>query len=67
MRKEGIAQIFAFLVTIGSLAAWAGLPTTEPGGDAHFARTGDELAVIYITGVGPTDTHYLEKSADPRH
>jgi quercetin dioxygenase-like cupin family protein len=40
---------------------------TEPGGDAHFARTGDEPAVIYVTGIGPTDTHYLDKDADPRH
>lgn len=39
---------------------------TEPGGQAHFARTGDEPAVVYITGVGPTDTHYLDTSADPR-
>jgi hypothetical protein len=39
---------------------------TEPAGQAHFARTGDEAAVVYITGVGPTDTHYLNASADPR-
>lgn len=39
---------------------------TEPGGQAHFARTGDQPAVVYITGVGPTDTHYLDASADPR-
>jgi len=40
---------------------------TEPGGDAHFARTEDEPAVVYITGTGPTDTHYLDKDAEPRH
>lgn len=39
---------------------------TEPGGQAHFARTGHQPAVVYITGVGPTDTHYLDASADPR-
>lgn len=39
---------------------------TEPGGQAHFARTGDESAVVYITGMGPTDTHYLDAVADPR-
>jgi quercetin dioxygenase-like cupin family protein len=39
---------------------------TEPGGQAHFARTGDESAVVYITGTGPTDTHYLDAAADPR-
>ena len=40
---------------------------TEPGGVAHFARTEDEPAVVYITGVGPTDTHYVDKVTDPRH
>lgn len=40
---------------------------TEPGGQAHFARTGDQSVVVYITGVGPTDTRYLDASADPRH
>jgi quercetin dioxygenase-like cupin family protein len=39
---------------------------TEPDGQPHFARTGDQAAVVYITGVGPTDTHYLDASADPR-
>jgi quercetin dioxygenase-like cupin family protein len=39
---------------------------TEPGGQAHFARTGDEPTVVYITGFGPTDTHYLDPAADPR-
>lgn len=39
---------------------------TEPGGQAHFARTGDQAATVYITGSGPTDTRYLDASADPR-
>lgn len=39
---------------------------TEPAGQAHFARTGDHAAVVYITGTGPTDTRYLDASADPR-
>lgn len=39
---------------------------TEPGGQAHFARTEDQAAVVYITGMGPTDTRYLDASADPR-
>lgn len=39
---------------------------TEPGGQPHFARTGDQPAVVYITGIGPTDTHYLDAAADPR-
>ena len=32
---------------------------TEPGGDAHFAFTRDEPAVVLITGVGPSDTVYV--------
>jgi quercetin dioxygenase-like cupin family protein len=39
---------------------------TEPSGRAHFARTGDEAAVVYITGIGPSDTHYLDASGDPQ-
>jgi quercetin dioxygenase-like cupin family protein len=35
---------------------------TEPAGQAHFALTRDEPAVVYITGEGPTDTRF----ADPR-
>jgi pimeloyl-ACP methyl ester carboxylesterase/uncharacterized RmlC-like cupin family protein len=31
---------------------------TEPAGVNHFAFTGDEPAVVYITGYGPTDTVY---------
>lgn len=31
---------------------------TEPAGVNHFAFTGDEPAVVYITGYGPTDTIY---------
>jgi pimeloyl-ACP methyl ester carboxylesterase/uncharacterized RmlC-like cupin family protein len=32
---------------------------TEPAGVAHFAFTGDKPAVVYITGIGPTDTDYV--------
>ena len=39
---------------------------TEPGGQAHFARTGDQAVVVYITGVGPTDTRYLDASHAPQ-
>lgn len=38
---------------------------TEPAGDPHFAWTGPEGAVVYITGQGPTDTHYVGKAEDP--
>jgi uncharacterized RmlC-like cupin family protein len=44
----------------------AGSFYTEPGDVAHFARTGDEPVVLYITGVGPTDTRYTEIESDPR-
>lgn len=33
---------------------------TEPGNKPHFAMTGDEPAVVYITGVGPTSTVYVD-------
>jgi quercetin dioxygenase-like cupin family protein len=39
---------------------------TEPGGQPHFARTGDQAVIVYITGMGPTDTRYLDASAAPR-
>jgi uncharacterized RmlC-like cupin family protein len=39
---------------------------TEPGGVAHFALTKAEPVVVYITGVGPTDTVYLSTTDDPR-
>jgi quercetin dioxygenase-like cupin family protein len=31
---------------------------TEPADDPHFALTRDEAAIVYISGWGPTDTHY---------
>ena len=39
---------------------------TEPAGEPHFARTGAEGASVYISGWGPTATHYVEAAADPR-
>lgn len=41
----------------------AGSFYTEPGGQPHFAITGDQPAVVYITGVGPTSTVYVDSSA----
>jgi hypothetical protein len=32
---------------------------TEPAGRAHFAWTGPEGATVYISGIGPSDTHYV--------
>ena len=34
---------------------------TEPADAPHF----DEPATVYITGFGPTDTHYIDAAADP--
>jgi pimeloyl-ACP methyl ester carboxylesterase len=39
---------------------------TEPAGQAHFAYTGDQPTVVYITGQGPTDTTYVAAVA-PSH
>lgn len=33
---------------------------TEPAGVAHFAFTGDQPTVVYVTGQGPTDTEYVK-------
>jgi len=33
---------------------------TEPAGQAHFARTGPEGAVVAVTGYGPSDTVYIK-------
>ena len=33
---------------------------TEPGGQAHFARTGPNGAIVAITGYGPSDTVYVK-------
>ena len=38
----------------------AGSFYTEPANDAHFALTRAEPAVVYITGEGPTDTHFTK-------
>lgn len=39
---------------------------TEPADAPHFAHTGDEPAVVRLTGYGPTDTTYLDASRAPR-
>ena len=39
----------------------AGSFYTEPAGDRHFARTGDDGVVLHITGVGPTGTTYVAR------
>src|ERR1700728_496795 len=40
---------------------------TEPGGVAHFALTRAEPVVVYITGIGPTGTVYINAADDPRN
>jgi uncharacterized RmlC-like cupin family protein len=34
---------------------------TEPAGVPHFARTGRTPVIVYISGQGPSDTHFTEK------
>ena len=39
---------------------------SEPGGLAHFARTGDKAVVVQISGFGPTDTVYVDPAHEPK-
>lgn len=39
---------------------------SEPAGVEHFAMTGPEGAVVYISGFGPTSTDYVEAANTPR-
>lgn len=39
---------------------------SEPAGVEHFAMTGPEGAVIYISGFGPTSTDYVEAANAPK-
>lgn len=38
---------------------------SEPAGVEHFAMTGPEGAVVYISGFGPTSTDYVEAGDKP--
>jgi quercetin dioxygenase-like cupin family protein len=38
---------------------------SEPGGQDHFAQTGDDPVVVEISGYGPTDTKYVNPADDP--
>jgi hypothetical protein len=38
---------------------------SEPGGGNHFARTGAEPVLVEISGVGPTDTRYVNPADAP--
>jgi pimeloyl-ACP methyl ester carboxylesterase/quercetin dioxygenase-like cupin family protein len=39
---------------------------SEPGGENHFARTGAEPVLVEISGLGPTDTRYVDPADTPR-
>lgn len=39
---------------------------SEPAGVDHFAMTGPEGAIVYITGYGPTSTDYVEPANAPK-
>jgi pimeloyl-ACP methyl ester carboxylesterase/quercetin dioxygenase-like cupin family protein len=41
----------------------AGSVYSEPAGATHFARTGSEPALVEISGMGPTDTHYRDQAS----
>lgn len=41
----------------------AGSFYTEPSGVAHFAETRDGAVVVYISGIGPTDTVFVTGAA----
>ena len=51
---------------IANPAAEKALPAgsfyAEPGGIAHFAETKADPVLVYITGIGPSDTTYVETS-----
>ena len=38
----------------------------EPKDVSHFALTRGEPVVVYITGYGPTDTHYVDPATAPK-
>lgn len=44
----------------------AGSFYSEPAGVEHFAITGTEGAVVYISGFGPTSTDYVEAADTPK-
>jgi quercetin dioxygenase-like cupin family protein len=38
---------------------------SEPGRVNHFARTGDDAAIVHVSGYGPSDTRYFDPIDDP--
>jgi len=45
----------------------AGSSYTEPAGKVHFAGTGAVETIVECTGVGPTDTKFVNQGDDPRN
>ncbi len=39
---------------------------SEPGRVTHFARTGNEPVLVQISGIGPTDTKYVNPADTPK-
>lgn len=73
-RDDRVATVVSGLWYIGygdkrDRAALKALPPgsfyTEPAGASHFAGTGDQPAVVDITGIGPSDTVYVEPTDNP--
>ena len=40
---------------------------TEPANAPHFAFTADQPAAVFITGTGPSDTHFVNEKDAPPH
>jgi quercetin dioxygenase-like cupin family protein len=40
---------------------------TEPANAPHFAFTGDQPAEVFITGTGPSDTHFMNEKGATSH
>ena len=40
---------------------------TEPANAPHFAFTGNQPAEVFITGTGPSDTHFVGENEPPVH
>ena len=49
----------------GSQVLGPGSFYTEPAGQPHFAYSGEQPTVVYITGQRPTDTTYVSTPARP--
>lgn len=53
------AQAGPYTIRLSEKALPVGSFYTEPSGVAHFAETRDAAVVVYISGLGPTDTVYV--------